>query len=108
MAASISAKIFSSLERLIKTEAQTAYNESMGASISQVSADNEDDRVRVMKRWDASFDENMCEDCGDMDGETVAADEPFDFKGEELMNPPAHPHCGCGTTVLVELPEEGK
>jgi Phage portal protein/Phage Mu protein F like protein len=45
------------------------------------------------KRWIVGA--GCCEDCQDMEGQAVALDESFDYTGEEVDGPPAHPNCRC-------------
>jgi len=81
--------------RIVRTEVLDAYNSSKLEGLLDLA--QEDDEIK--KRWDASEDGRMCEDCGGMDGETQDPDDEFS-SGD--MQPPLHPQCRCSVIAYKE------
>lgn len=87
------------------TEEEIATAEEEGVAVEEVMERREDAQDTTggeggwQKRWDSTFDSRLCEDCEDMDGEVVDADENFSCG---LPHPPYHPHCRCGITPWRE------
>ena len=85
---------------IAETELAYAYN----AGEDQVMRDAINDgtiQPGVEKEWSTAFDENVCEECGPMDKETVPIDSPF---SNGLMLPPRHPRCRCGCKYHHVIP----
>ncbi|MBQ8963548.1 MAG: hypothetical protein IJ089_07105 [Clostridia bacterium] len=85
---------------IAETELAYAYN----AGQDQVIRDAINDgtiQQGVEKEWSTAFDENVCDECGPMDGETVPIDQPF---SNGLMLPPRHPSCRCGCKYHHVIP----
>jgi SPP1 gp7 family putative phage head morphogenesis protein len=78
------------------TETMDAANEGLAASW-----DNAVEEgllpADVQKRWIATGDDNMCDECEAVNGEVVDLDDDFSV-GDD---PPLHPHCRC-TMGIVE------
>lgn len=74
--------------RLVRTELNAAYNDDQIEGIKQA----DDDDPGWKKKWDAANDDNVCDDCDELDGEVVDPDE--DFTGG-VSGPPLHPNDRC-------------
>lgn len=70
------------LERLIRTEAGDAYNETAMASARMMGAET--------FRWDATIDRRTCPACRDLHGRVLPL---------SAERPPLHPHCRCVATI---------
>jgi SPP1 gp7 family putative phage head morphogenesis protein len=60
--------------------------------------------AKQKRRWRAVHGERTCEECEEMDGQTVALDEPFysEALDVELDCPPLHPDCRCIQTLASD------
>lgn len=105
------------LERRVATYAQQLLNqrarmiartETIAASSQgqlelwrQAAADGLLNPLTTRRRWVATEDDRLCPICMDLDGVTVAFNEPFTTDaGAKIYASPVHPNCRC-TVVLV-------
>lgn len=83
-------------ELIAVTETTRAYSE--GNRISYQAA-----QVRHW-RWLTNNDDLVCPVCGPLNRRVVEIGEPFAvYKGERIIQPPAHPGCRCSVAPVVEL-----
>jgi SPP1 gp7 family putative phage head morphogenesis protein len=84
-------------ELIANTESMLAANRGQEMAWGQA-IDNGllDDAVK--KEWIATGDKDVCDDCDELDGVTVALDEDFPNDGGE--GPPLHPRCRCTTGIV--------
>lgn len=90
-------------QTIAETEMAFAYNAAADEVVRQNIKDGyiEPD---VKKRWLTAADENVCDMCGHINGETVGLDDAFSI-GVKL--PPAHPRCRCAVAydnIKVAVP----
>jgi SPP1 gp7 family putative phage head morphogenesis protein len=83
-------------ERIVRTEANNAYNVVHKRGIAEAAEDDPD----IKERWDAASDWRVCIICRDLDGKIV--DVGGVFPGG-YSHPPAHPHDRC--TVVPWKPQ---
>jgi len=83
-------------ERLVRTEIVHASNEIVDDTLERENdrAGDDEERGGWLKKWDASMDGIVCDECADMDGEVVEAGAMFSCG---LYGPPLHPNCRCST-----------
>lgn len=87
-------------EMIASTETMRAANEGQQEAWSQaidaglLTGDEQ-------QEWIASDDEDECDDCDALDGETVGLDDAFSDGSD---GPPAHPNCRC--TVGLVMPQD--
>jgi len=63
---------------------------------------------RTMRVWITAYDERVCPECGPLNRSEAAIGSTWlSNKGQQIVHPPAHPHCRC-TTGLVFHDEFGK
>ena len=89
-------------ERVARTEVVRVSNMANKAAWA-------DSGTVAMIKWYTSEKDNVCEFCGEMDGEVISVQDNFFDKGESLTvgdkimtfdyssvgGPPLHPQCGC-------------
>lgn len=88
---------------IARTELAFAYNQGSYEGTKQAQAAGY--MGEVVKIWCTADDERVCEECGGLDGKTIAIDEDFNFNTKLTAPtikrvPPAHPSCRC--TVMYE------
>ena len=85
---------------IARTELAEAYGEGQIQALRNAAADGTV-TTPIMKTWACADDERTCEECSDLDGETVALDDDFS-SGDDRT--PAH--CSCRCTIEYEIAEE--
>lgn len=93
---------------IAQTEMAFAYNYGADEGIRQAQADFLIGKVE--KKWCTSGDENVCDECAQLDGKIIGMDELF-FSGNRVeydetgLYPPLHPRCACAIEYIeVEEP----
>lgn len=88
--------------RVVRTESLHAYNVHHQAGLEALAEED----PGYMKRWDATWDRNICDVCKRLDGTAVAVTENFPYI--RRPHPPAHPNCLCAVTPWRKEWEEDK
>lgn len=84
--------------------ARTETHKAAGAG--QQAAWDEADRTGLInaseysKVWVVTWDEVLCPECEEMDGEAVGMDESFDTPEGPMDYPDMHPHCRCTVNLV--------
>lgn len=92
---------------IAQTELAKAYNFGADESIRQA---QENYLIgKCIKRWNTAGDDNVCDQCHDLDGTEVGMEETF-YDGHKIeedgLFPPLHPRCACAIQYIeVEPPD---
>lgn len=96
---------------IAQTEMAYAYNFGADEGIRQAQTDYL--IGKCVKRWCTAGDENVCDECRDLDGKEIGMEETF-FSGNKVeydefgLFPPLHPRCACAVEYIeVEPPALG-
>lgn len=96
---------------IAQTEMAYAYNYGADDGIRQA----QDDFLigKTEKRWCTSGDDNVCVECGELDGRQIGMEEHF-FSGNLVeydtsgLFPPLHPLCACAVEYIEVEPPRGE